>query len=92
LLLLQILTILYGICGVISIIGYFPTIKDIYKHKLLSANILSYVLWTFTTGITFLYGLFILDDLLFRIVSGMNFSACAIVLILSLALKNGKKK
>ena len=86
-LLLQVLTIAYASVGVIGFIAYWPTIKDLYYHKKASANVTSYLLWTATTGIAFLYSLFILPDFLFRIVSGINFGACALVLLLSIKLK-----
>ena len=87
--LLQALTIAYAVVGVVGFIAYWPTIKDLYHHKKPSANTVSYMLWTTTTGIAFLYSLFILPDLLFRIVSGINFGACALVLFLRIRLKNG---
>jgi hypothetical protein len=87
-LLLNILIVAYGAVGVVGLIAYLPTIKDLYHHQKPSANIASYALWTFTGGIGFLYSLFILPDFLFRFVSGMNFGACALVLFLSLGLKN----
>ncbi len=87
-LLLKTLTIAYATVGVVAFIAYCPTIKDLYCHKKASANTISYLLWTATTGITFLYSLFILPDLLFRIVSGINFGAVILVLILRLRLKD----
>ncbi len=86
-LLLQALIVAYASVAVISLIAYWPTIKDLYHHKKPSANITSYKLWTAASGIAFLYSLFILPDLLFRIVSGLNFFACALVLLLSINLK-----
>ena len=86
-LLLQALIIAYASVSVINFIAYWPTIKDLYYYKKPSANINSYILWTATSGIAFLYSLFILQDLLFRIVSGLGFGSCALVLILSVNLK-----
>ena len=86
-LLLQILVIAYGATGVVGLVGYWPTIRDLYHHKKPSANISSYILWSSTGGIGFLYAVFILPDLLLRIVSGINFFACLVVLILSIGLK-----
>jgi hypothetical protein len=86
--LLHILTVTYGAVSVINLFAYWPTIKDLYYHKKLSANITSYVLWTSMGAIAFLYSLFILPDFLFRFVSGINFGACALVLFLSVGLKN----
>ncbi|MFH1230221.1 MAG: hypothetical protein V1709_01855 [Planctomycetota bacterium] len=84
------LTVAYGTTGIIGLIAYWPTIKDLYYHKKPSANIVSYILWTATSGIAFLYALFILPDMLFIIVSGMSFAACGFVLCLSIRLKNHK--
>ena len=85
--LLNLLMFAYACEGIISIIAYWPTIKDLYFHKKESANVRSYTIWTFTSGIAFLYSVFILPDLLFRIVSGIGFLLCATVLFLALRLK-----
>jgi len=84
---LQILIIAYACVGIVATIGYFPTIKDLLIHKKKSANVNSYIVWTICASITFLYSLFILNDWLVRIVTGLNFASCAVVLILSLKLK-----
>ena len=88
--LLQILIFAYASVAVVATIGYIPTIKDLWFHKKMSANISSYIIWTACSGIAFLYSLFILPDLLFRIVSGLNFASCALILLLSIALKYRK--
>ncbi len=88
--LLQILIFAYASVAVVATIGYMPTIKDLWLHKKMSANISSYIIWTACSVIAFLYSLFILPDLLFRIVSGLNFGCCALILILSLGLKYSK--
>jgi hypothetical protein len=82
------LTVSYGATGIIGLIAYWPTIKDLYYYKKPSANIASYVVWTATSGIAFLYAVLILPDWLFIIVSGFNFAACGLVLGLSIRLKN----
>lgn len=83
---LQILIFAYAGVGVAAIIGYIPTIFDLLIRKKKNANINSYIIWTMTTGISLLYSLFILPDLLFRIVSAFNFIGCALVLFLSVIL------
>lgn len=88
---LYVIAIAYAGTGITGIVAYWPTIKDLYHHKKPSANVDSYILWTATGGIAFLYSLFILPDPLFIIVSGLNFGACALVLFLSVNLKNNKK-
>jgi hypothetical protein len=84
----------YAATGFVSLIGYWPTIKDLYHHKKPSANISSYILWSATAGIGFLYAIFVLPDLPLRFVYGVNFFACLTVLILSLRLlkKDGSGK
>lgn len=85
--LLRILIIGYGATAIVDTVAYWPTIKDLWRHKKASANIQSFALWTLTTGITLLYSLFVLPDLLFRIVSGMIFFSNALILFLSIRLK-----
>ena len=86
-LLLQILIFAYAGVGVAAIIGYIPTIIDVSIRKKKNANIGSYVIWTITSGISFLYSLFILPDLLFRVVSAFNLIGCGLVLLFSLILR-----
>jgi len=88
--LLTILTVLYGLGGVITFIGYFPTIKDLWNKKA-SANIHTYMIWTITMFITSLYGFFVIKDLMFILVVNLQFIACAVILILSLRLNNTRK-
>ena len=85
-LLLQTLTIAYASVSVIFIIGYWPTIRDLYNKKP-SASASSYGIWSIAAIITFLYSLFVLPDLLFRIISGLNLGFILIILIMSLNLK-----
>jgi len=89
-LLLRLLIWAYATVGIISTVGYIPTIKDLYHHKRKSANIDSYAIWTVSSAITLLYSLFILPDLLFQIVSGLNFVCCALILGLSIRLGRHK--
>ncbi len=86
----QILILAYASVGVVATIGYIPTIKDLWLYKKPSANNNSYIIWTACSGITFLYSLFILHDLLFRIVSGLNFVSCALILCLGIMLQYRK--
>jgi hypothetical protein len=86
----KIIIFLFAITGIIATAGYIPTIKDLTK-KIASANILSYIIWTFSSCISFLYALLIISDLLLTIVSGVNFLCCTIILILALRLKYTKK-
>lgn len=83
----EILVVSYGATAVLNIVAYWPTIKDLYINKKRSANTASYVLWSISTGIAFLYSLFILPDFLFRVVSGIFFILNALVLLFCLRLK-----
>jgi hypothetical protein len=82
------LAIAYMGGGIICCIAYIPTIKDLYCHKKESVNTITYVLWTITALITLLYSFFILPDILFRIISVVNFICCLAVLLLSTATTN----
>ncbi len=88
--LLKIIIFAYASTAVIATIGYIPTITDLWLHKKKSANISSYVIWTVSSGISFLYALFILPDVLFQIVSGLGFLSCLFILVLSVILKYRK--
>ena len=83
---LKTLIIVYAVQGIINLIAYWPTIKDL-LHGKKSANVSSYLLWSIGAGVAFLYSLFILPDLLFIFVSAMNFLACATILFLALKHK-----
>jgi hypothetical protein len=87
---LQILVVAYASVSVVAALAYFPTIRDL-LHRKLSANVASYSMWTATSGVTFLYSLFILPDFLFRMVSGVNFGSCAVILLLCADLKYRRK-
>jgi hypothetical protein len=87
-LLFNILVLAYASVGLVQTVGYWPTLRDLYYKKKKSANISSYAIWASCTGITFLYAMFILPDLLFQVVSGLEFASCAAILIFSIRLKN----
>lgn len=87
----QALIVAYAGVGVLVTVGYLPTMKDLYFHRKKSANTQSYLIWTVCTAITLLYSIFILPDTLFRLVSGLNFLCCALILALCLRLRYGAK-
>ncbi len=90
--LLNLLKLSYAVVGVLGLIAFLPTIKDLHVHKKPSANITSYFLWTLTSSISFLYSIFILNDVLVRVISAVNLLACILVLILSINLYATKPK
>ena len=79
------LTVLFGLGGIVTFVGFFPTIRDLWNRKP-SANAISYWAWGGTTLVTSLYGIFILHDLAFNIVINLQLLACIIVLVLRLRL------
>ncbi|OGJ65937.1 hypothetical protein A3A67_03675 [Candidatus Peribacteria bacterium RIFCSPLOWO2_01_FULL_51_18] len=83
--LLTILTVLYGVGGIVTFAGFLPTIRDLLNGKP-SANATTYWTWGATTFITSLYGFFILDNFVFNIVINLQLLACVIVLVLRLRL------
>lgn len=86
--LLKFIIFAYGATAIIDIVAYWPTINDLWRNKKQSANLKSYLLWSTTTGIGFLYSLFVLSDLLLRIVSGVIFLANISILVLVIRLKS----
>jgi uncharacterized protein with PQ loop repeat len=84
------LTFLYSIGGIATVLGFFPTMKDLWRGKP-SANTSTYIIWTITTFSTSLYGIFILKDLVFIAVINLQLLACLIVLILKIRLQYTQK-
>lgn len=87
----NLLKILYLSTGLITIVGYWPTIKDLYRRKP-SASAASYKIWTFESGIALLYSLLMLDDILVQISMAVTFACCALILALRLRMKGYKEK
>ena len=88
--LLQVLTLAYAFVGVVSIFAYWPTLKDLYDHKP-SANIKSYLVWTMTSFVSFLYSIFLLSDWLILFIFGINFIFCVVVVLLVFRIKKMSK-
>ena len=85
--LIKLITITYAGVGVMGLIAYWPTMRDLYFLKKPSANATSFFIWTLASGISLLYGIFILHDSLYCIVTGAHFVACTIIIFLILGLK-----
>lgn len=83
------LTALYGVSGVISLIAYFPTIKDL-LHGVPSANFTTYFLWFVYYVISVLYGVFILFDRLFILVSALDAIILLVIVILIVRVQRGE--
>lgn len=82
---LAMLKVAYGAGGIVTFVGFFPTIRDLWRRKP-SANVSTYVVWSITTFLTLLYAMLIVKDLLFSFVIGLQLAACAVVLVLRLRL------
>jgi hypothetical protein len=85
-LIIQTLSFCYSIGGVICLIAYWPTIKDLYIHKKPSANNATYAMFIFYAASAFLYSIFVLPNLLFSVMSAINLLCCTVVLVLNLKL------
>jgi len=87
---IYLLTVIYGICGVVTFAGFIPTMIDLWRKKP-SANISTYIVWTTTMFFTTLYALFINKDLVFIGVASAQLLACFVVLALRIRLNYIKK-
>lgn len=87
--LINLLKLLYGVSGVITFIGFIPTIKDLIKKKP-SANLATYLVWTSTTLISSLYAVFIVKDLMFVTVINLQLLACFIISYLRFNISDAK--
>jgi uncharacterized protein with PQ loop repeat len=83
---IYIVSILYSIGGTISLMAYIPTIRDLWQGKP-SANISSYMVWSMSSFFSVLYGYFVLQDLLFNVMTTINFVVCLLVLALVIRLR-----
>jgi len=79
------LIFLYTTTGVISLVAYLPTMRDLWRGKS-TAILYTYALWTGCSVITLLYGVFVLQDFLYDVITGIQFLACGITLILRIGL------
>ena len=84
-----VLTAIYGISGAISVIAYFPTVKDLWKG-IPSANFTTYFLWFLYYLISVLYGIFVLKDILFIIVTGLDSLILLTIVILIVRVQRGE--
>jgi uncharacterized membrane protein (DUF106 family) len=70
----------YGISGIISLLGYLPTVKDLWKG-IPSANFYTYLTRLVYYIIALLYGIFILHDWLFILVNGALDSVFLVLIV-----------
>jgi hypothetical protein len=86
---IRILTALYGMSGVISMIAYLPTIKDLLQG-MPSANFTTYFLWFVYYLISVFYGIFVIYDWLFIIVSGLDALIILVIVVLIIRVQRGE--
>ena len=77
------LSILYLGAGVAANLAYLPTIRALWKMEP-AANLQSYVIWVFTSGIVSAYAIVVNGDRLFIALSCFGFFCCALVLALEI--------
>lgn len=81
---------LYSLGGIMTFIGFIPTMLDLWSGKP-SANISTYLVWTATTLFTSLYALFVVKDMVFIVVINLQLLACILVLCFRIRLGYMKK-
>jgi hypothetical protein len=80
------IALLYAASGIINTLGYVPTMRDL-RRKIASANIYTYLIWTFSQAIAFAYASLVVDDFLLKLITGLNFVCCAIIVALAYRLQ-----
>ncbi|MDR0650050.1 MAG: hypothetical protein LBG59_01220 [Candidatus Peribacteria bacterium] len=75
--------------GIISMIAYLPTIKDL-LNGIPSANFTTYFLWFVYYFISVLYGIFVLYDWLFIVVSGLDALIILVIVLLIVRIQRGE--
>ncbi len=89
---LSIVAFLYALTGIVVIVGYLPTIRDL-TRGVASANVQTYFIWSLCGGTAFLYALVVVSDLLLEIMTGLNFTCCLVIFILAWRQKRkGQRK
>lgn len=70
-------------------IAYLPTIKDL-LNGIPSANFTTYFLWFVYYFISVLYGIFVLYDWLFIVVSGLDALIILVIVLLIVRIQRGE--
>ena len=88
---ITILTTIYWVSGILSMIAYFPTIRDLRK-RIPSANIYTYILWFCYYIIALVYGIFVLKDKVFLMITSLDLTIILFIIFLICRLKYLNKK
>lgn len=87
----EIITILYGMVGIIGSIGFLPQIIHLIKNNTCEGiSIKTWLIWTYCSTISIIYALSQTSDHVFQFVTGVNFIGTAIILALALYHKTTK--
>jgi hypothetical protein len=71
--LINLVRVLYGATGIITIIGYMPTIRGLLRRDP-CANSSSYLIWTLTSLVSLAYAALVISDLLLSLMALLNLS------------------
>lgn len=82
----EILTFIFLINSFIALAGFFTTFKDVW-NGIPSANIMTYIQWTWVNGFGAVYGYIKLEDFAYTFLSGSAFLFCVVILVLRLRIK-----
>lgn len=82
-----ILTILYAFVGILGLMGFVPVIKDVYFHRKKKASTTTFMIWSFTSFVSFNYGVFVVQDRMFMTIAAINFTFCFTILMMLLFLE-----
>lgn len=75
------LTIMYILSTVFSLYGFMPTIYDVWKKNIISANFKTYILWSLSCTITFLYMFIVNKDIVLIMISGIHLLFTVLILL-----------
>ena len=81
----HIVAALYSVGGIVTFLGFYPTVRDLYYGKP-SANVSTYIIWTGTALIAVLYAATVLRDLTFSLVISLQLFAQIVILFLRIRL------
>lgn len=87
---MEVLTFLYIVSGVISMVGYITTIGDLLKG-LPSANIPTYCTWAMVSAIGAIYGIMKLQDWAVFAIYAFAFLFCIVIIILRFRIPGVKE-
>jgi uncharacterized protein with PQ loop repeat len=86
---IELLTFMYGMVGIISLVGYLPQILELIRNKTCtSVSIKSWLIWTYTSLVSTGYAFFAISDTALQFVTSVNAMGCIVVLTLAIYRKS----